>query len=121
MKKRKSKNMSETELRKYFDTNRGDESLWSNQPESARVGKKSSIVFSVRFTADELKAVKEQAGLWQTTISSFIRKAVLEWAPGRRYDVILQGGVSFRAVPLTVAGNDVSCITEIPKKFSTGH
>lgn len=70
--------MNEKELAQWFERRRGDTSLWSETPAKADVRRGGTTVFSVRFSPEELDALRERAEQWGTTISGLIRSAALE-------------------------------------------
>ena len=69
---------SEEEPARYFDEHRGDVSLWEEKPAKIRVRRGgASVVFSVRFSKEELAQLQETAGRRGVTISELIRTAAL--------------------------------------------
>jgi hypothetical protein len=72
--------MNEEELAQWFEKRRGDTSLWSEAPVKANVGRGGSVVFSVRFSPDELVLLRRRAQEWGTTISDLIRSGALQAA-----------------------------------------
>jgi len=72
--------MNEDELAEFFERRRGDTSLWSEKPVKANVRRGGSVVFSVRFSPEELLLLRDRAQEAGTTISRLIRSAALEAA-----------------------------------------
>jgi hypothetical protein len=72
--------MNEDQLAEFFERRRGDTSHWSDVPVRARVRRRGSVVFSVRFTPEELLLLRDRAQEAGTTISSLIRSAALDAA-----------------------------------------
>ena len=69
--------MKEEELAQWFETRRGDTSLWSDTPVKATVRRGGSVVFSVRFSPGELELLRQRAQRAGTTISELVRSAAL--------------------------------------------
>ena len=69
--------MKEEELARWFETRRGDTSLWSDAPVKATVRRGGSVVFSVRFSPGELELLRQRAKQAGTTISELVRSAAL--------------------------------------------
>jgi hypothetical protein len=78
--------MNEDELAELFERRRGDTSHWSEKPVKAKVGRRGSVVFSVRFSPEELVLLRDRAQERGRTISDLIRSAALQ-AVGRTSDV----------------------------------
>ena len=74
--------MTNEEKAEFFDSRRGDLSIWSEKPAKAKVRRPGSIVFSVRFSREELEALRAKAEANDLTISEFIRRAALEYQIG---------------------------------------
>ena len=74
--------MTERELAEYYDSHRGDVSIWQPEAVPARTPRRGgpSIVISVRFNREELRQLKQSAGGEAVTLSEFIRQAALERA-----------------------------------------
>jgi len=74
--------MTERELAQYYDTHRGDTSIWHPEPVEARTARRGgpSIVISVRVNRAELRQLKQSALSEAVTLSEFIRQAALERA-----------------------------------------
>lgn len=65
------------ETAEFYESRRGDMSLWSKEPSKADVTRGGSIVFSLRFNKDELALLRERAAVAGVTISQFIRRAAI--------------------------------------------
>ncbi len=79
----RGKGMGQLGNAEYYDQRKGDLSLWEETPTKARVTKGGSVVFSLRFTREELAALQERAQDDGLTLSSFIRRCVVkEMQPG---------------------------------------
>jgi hypothetical protein len=74
--KRKSRK-DEQKLRDTLDRQRGSMEGWSKEPQAAKVSKGGGIVFSIRFTSDELKEIRRRAEALGVKMSGLIRRAVL--------------------------------------------
>lgn len=61
----------------FYDSRRGDLSLWSSEPTAAKVTGNASVVYSIRLAIDELEAIRQAAGRAGRTVSDFIRTIVL--------------------------------------------
>ena len=84
--------MNEDELAEFFERRRGDTSLWSEKPVKANVRRGGSVVFSVRFSPEELLLLRDRAREAGITISGLIRSAALEAAlwPSTVYTVTIE-------------------------------
>jgi hypothetical protein len=78
MLKRKNQRKTEKELAKHFQEHRGDISTWSTQAVQSKVAKEPAVVFSVRFSPQEIKSLRKEADKRGVTISTYVRDAVLE-------------------------------------------
>jgi hypothetical protein len=74
----KSKVKNEQKLRDSFEQTRGSMEGWSSEPTPAKVSKGVGIVFSVRFSSEELKSIRRRAAALGTNVSGLIRRAVLD-------------------------------------------
>jgi hypothetical protein len=72
--------LNEEELVEFFERRRGDMSLWSDTPSRVDTRRGGTVVFSVRFSRDELALLKGWAETQGRTLSELIRRAVLECA-----------------------------------------
>lgn len=73
------KKMTEKELAAEIHRHRGDTSTWSKRSIPAEEQKQEpAVVFSVRFTPNELDGIRRQADALGVTVSSIIRHAVVE-------------------------------------------
>jgi hypothetical protein len=73
------KKMTEKELAAEIQRHRGDTSTWSKRSIPAEERKQeSAVVFSVRFTPNELDGIRRQADALGVTVASIIRHAVVE-------------------------------------------
>jgi hypothetical protein len=72
--------MSGEQLAEFFERRRGDTSHWSDVPVKAEVRRRGSVVFSVRFSPEELLLLRDRAQEAGTTISALIRSAAVEAA-----------------------------------------
>lgn len=72
--------MNEDQLAEFFERRRGDTSHWSNVPVRANIRRRGSVVFSVRFSPEELLLLRDRSQEAGTTISGLIRSAALEAA-----------------------------------------
>ena len=72
--------MQERDLAKYYDERRGDLSLWSEKPAKAKVRRSGGVVFSLRFSKDELELLQARADAEGIPVSQFIRRSALEAA-----------------------------------------
>jgi hypothetical protein len=70
--------MNEEQLAEFFERRRGDTSHWSDLPVKANIRRRGSVVFSVRFSPEELLLLRDLAREIGTTISGLIRSAALE-------------------------------------------
>lgn len=70
--------MNEEELARWFDSRRGDTSNWSATPVKATVRRGGTVVFSLRFSPEELELLRQRAEQAGTTISELIRSAAFE-------------------------------------------
>jgi hypothetical protein len=89
---------SEKKLRESLERNRGSMKGWSAAPTPAKVARGGGIVFSVRFTSEELKSIRRRASVLNTNVSGLIRRAVLEESahqPARVYSVSVTNGPTF--------------------------
>ena len=68
--------MTEEELIKFHDDHKGDLSLWESKPVAAQV-KKGSVVFSLRFSPDELALLRVRSEAEGVSVGEFIRRAAL--------------------------------------------
>ncbi len=78
MLKRKNQRKTEKELATHFQEHRGDVSTWSTQAAQVEVAKEPAVVFSVRFSPQEIRNLRRQADKRGVTISTYVRDAVLE-------------------------------------------
>ncbi|MFQ5879556.1 MAG: DUF6290 family protein [Dehalococcoidia bacterium] len=81
----------EKELAQLFEERRGDMSLWAEKPTRAKVRKGGSVVFSIRFTPDELEMLRRRADVQGITVSELIRQAVLESMAEPPQTILLRG------------------------------
>jgi len=72
--------MNEEELARFYEERRGDMSIWSEKPTKAKVRRGGTVVFSLRFDRRELALLRERAEAQGTTLSEFIRRAVVREA-----------------------------------------
>lgn len=79
MKKKRLSRQEEQALAKSLHRHKGDLSAWSAKPVSAKVGKeRGGIMFSIRFTRDELDTIRYRAAEEKIPISTLIKRSVLE-------------------------------------------
>jgi hypothetical protein len=79
MKKKSLSRQEAQALAKSLHRHRGDLSAWSAKPVSAKVGKeRGGIMFSIRFTRDELDTIRYRAAEEKIPISTLIKRSVLE-------------------------------------------
>lgn len=71
--------MNERELADEFDRSRGDISLWSTTPSQADV-RTGTVVFSVRFSREELKLLRERAQQEEISVSQLVRRGAMREA-----------------------------------------
>lgn len=116
--------MNEEELAQWFEKRRGDTSLWSDAPAKANVRRGGSVVFSVRFSPEELLLLRGRAEEWGTTISQLIRSASLQ-AIGRpsrvctvTLDKILEPPPSAATVRVNHRAVWAGCATQLPEEPS---
>ena len=78
------KNMNDEEVAKYYEQRRGDVSGWRHveRPRKSQRGRSTSV-FSVRFTQEELQSLQAAADQRGQYISAFIRDVALEAARPR--------------------------------------
>ena len=70
--------LTEKEIREHYESKRGDVSDWADKPVSiVRSQGAGRAVFSVRFSASELTAIKQWADAAGRTVSEFVRTAAL--------------------------------------------
>jgi hypothetical protein len=72
--------MNDDELAQWFENRRGDTSLWSDAPVKATVRRGGTVVFSLRFSPQELELLRQRAEQAGSTISDLIRSAALRCA-----------------------------------------
>ncbi len=73
-----TKRMTDEEIIRYYEDLKAQGKLYDNLvPVKARVSKNLGIVFSVRFTPEDLDAIEDAAKARGMTISDFIRKAAM--------------------------------------------
>jgi hypothetical protein len=73
------KKMNEKELAAEIQRHRGDTSTWSKRSKPAEEkNQESAVVFSVRFSPNELDGIRKQADALGVTVASIIRHAVVE-------------------------------------------
>jgi hypothetical protein len=63
----------------FYEATRGDSAQWSAKAVKAKVRRPGSIVFSIRFSKDELEEVRVKAESEGLKVSEFIRRATLEY------------------------------------------
>jgi len=100
--------VNEDQLVEFFESRRGDTSQWSELPARAKVRGGGSVVFSIRFTPQELLVLRTRARQMRRTISELIRSAALQAAgrPPTVYTLTIDG----RLAPVPGrAGLAVSC------------
>src|SRR5260370_32892541 len=84
-----AKRQDEKALREAFEKDRGSMRSWSKAA-PAKVKKGNGIVFSIRFSSDELKLLRNRATALGTNLSGLIRKTLFDdWAhqPAYVFDV----------------------------------
>jgi hypothetical protein len=89
---RKKRVKDEQKLRDAFDRKRGSMEDWSADATPAKVAKAGGVVFSVRFTSEELQEIRRRAAALGTNISGLVRRAVLDESvhqPARVYSISL--------------------------------
>jgi hypothetical protein len=94
MKKRKLTKDKEHKMAQAIQGQRGDLSAWSEKPARASTGKAGGVIFSIRFSAEELDHLKNQAKIQGTTLSGFIRRAALEYGLNQTPRFEFTGAVS---------------------------
>lgn len=67
---------SNQELAENIERNRDNTEGWDSGPSQATVRKGSTVVFSLRLSADELEVLRDRAATRQITVSEVIRDAV---------------------------------------------
>jgi hypothetical protein len=73
--------MTEEELALFYESRKGDLSLWQSKPAKIRVRRGGpSTVFSLRLAPEELEALFRAAQAQQITLSEFIRRASMKEA-----------------------------------------
>lgn len=75
----KNKGQSENEIRKHYERMRGDVSDWGEPVKVVKPKASGRAVFSVRFSASELTAIKRWADAVHCSVSEFVRTAALEY------------------------------------------
>jgi hypothetical protein len=68
---------SERSLALSLERRRGKMSDWSETPSKAKVRKGAGVVFSIRFSPDELEELRRRADEQDVTLSEYIRRAAL--------------------------------------------
>jgi len=98
--------MDEKKLARSYETRRDDTSSWETEPTKANVRHTGTVVFSVRFSPEELAFIRDKAEEKGITVSELIRGAAIrevttalstnvlvsfeELVPG--YDFVAMGG-----------------------------
>lgn len=72
----------ERELARFYDEHRGDPSLWEEKPTPAKVGS-GGVVFSIRFTSEELRELDAGATAEGLNVLEFIKRAALNRAKSK--------------------------------------
>jgi hypothetical protein len=108
--------MNEKEAAKFYEERRGDTSLWAETPSKANIRRGGSVVFSLRFSRQELELLRQRAEVEGATVSELIRRAAMREAtgevlpivtvtrpvdePGVRWEVVVLdlGAATFRAL-----------------------
>ena len=62
------------EQQRYYQQERGNESIWSEIPAQVRPRKGSSVLFSLRLPAAELELLRQEAERRDTTVSTLLRE-----------------------------------------------
>jgi hypothetical protein len=77
MRRRKTLRLkSDEQLAEEIEQHRGDTKGWDQGPDRAIVRKGSTVVFSLRLSAEELETLRDRAAARQMTVSDVIREAV---------------------------------------------
>lgn len=76
--KKKRDEMTEEELAAFYESRKGDLSLWESKPAKIRVRRGGpSTVFALRLAPEELELLHARARSQGRTVSDFIRSAAL--------------------------------------------
>ncbi len=68
----------EKDLARYFQEHKDDPEEWSDQAVEAEVARPPSIVYSVRFSSDELAELRRAAKTRRVTLSELVRTSAVE-------------------------------------------
>jgi hypothetical protein len=78
MARKKIPSTREEEVRKHHEQRRGSMEGWSHEPVTARVDKGVGIVFSMRFSSEELRNLRDRARALKVTLSDLIRQSLFK-------------------------------------------
>lgn len=62
----------------FYESRRGDMSMWSSEPVHAKVETTGSVVVSIRMGVGEVEAVRRAASDYGMTVSDLVRSAILQ-------------------------------------------
>jgi hypothetical protein len=76
--KKRESGSKEKRLAAYFQTHKGDTSIWESRSTPAEKPKEPAVVFSVRLTPDELEGIRKEAEGRGIPVSVIVRSAIVE-------------------------------------------
>ena len=79
---------TERDLAAHFQAHKEDEGEWEEEPTSVRTPAKAGMVYSIRFTAEELAFLREVAEREGTRISDLVHHALADYIRRRREPIV---------------------------------